>query len=229
MADEVDWEEVLSAAARLQTLLPDAVLVGGTASAVHAGHRVSWDADHVITDLRERFDEVLAKLESVAGWKTARVNKPVLILGNLDGVDTGIRQLMRTSPLETERIPLKDGGHITIPTRAEVLRIKGILILRRNAFRDYVDFAALADSLGDAGVVEAMRPFDSLYPQEQGQSALMQLAIQLAKPVPYDLQVDKIHEYRHLAGKWRDWNNIREACIRASVALSEALSTDSGH
>ncbi|ATE60096.1 hypothetical protein CCZ27_09165 [Thauera sinica] len=33
-------------------------------------------ADHVLTDLRLRFDEVLAQLESVAGWKTARVQRP---------------------------------------------------------------------------------------------------------------------------------------------------------
>ena len=72
-----DWELVLSSAARLQRILPDAVLVGGTASAIHAGHRFSNDADHVLTDLRYRFDEVLAQLESVAGCKTARVQRPV--------------------------------------------------------------------------------------------------------------------------------------------------------
>ncbi len=55
-----EWEEVLSSAARLQRILPDAVLVGGTASALYAGHRVSTDADHVLTDLRERFDAALA-------------------------------------------------------------------------------------------------------------------------------------------------------------------------
>jgi hypothetical protein len=54
----------------LQQLLPDAVLVGGTAAAAHAGHRFSRDADHILTDLRTRFDQVLAELESVAGWKT---------------------------------------------------------------------------------------------------------------------------------------------------------------
>ena len=45
-------------AARLQRILPDAVLVGGTASAIHAEHRFSRDADHVLTDLRHRFNEV---------------------------------------------------------------------------------------------------------------------------------------------------------------------------
>ncbi len=38
-----DWELVLSSAAHLQRILPDAVLVGGTASAIHAEHRFSRD------------------------------------------------------------------------------------------------------------------------------------------------------------------------------------------
>ena len=58
-----DWEQVLSAAARLQQLLPEAVLVGGTASAIHAQHRFSQDADHVLPGLREHFDEILAVLK----------------------------------------------------------------------------------------------------------------------------------------------------------------------
>ena len=88
-----DWEQVLSAAARLQRILPEAILVGGTAAALYAEHRLSTDADHVLSDLRQQFDQVLADLESVAGWKTARVRRPVQILGSLDGMETGVRQL----------------------------------------------------------------------------------------------------------------------------------------
>jgi len=65
-----DWELVLSAAAHLQQMLPEAVLVGGTASAIHAQHRFSRDADHVLPDLRNHFDEILVQLEAVASWKT---------------------------------------------------------------------------------------------------------------------------------------------------------------
>ncbi len=36
-----DWERVLSSASRLQRILPDAVLVGGTASAVGCGQKES--------------------------------------------------------------------------------------------------------------------------------------------------------------------------------------------
>ena len=59
-----EWEQLLSAAAHLQEILPDATLVGGTAVAIFAKHRVSHDTDHVLPDLRLRFDEVLAQLEA---------------------------------------------------------------------------------------------------------------------------------------------------------------------
>ncbi len=93
-----DWERLL-AAERQGT-----VLVGGTAAALHAGHRVRIDGDHVLTDLRDRFDDVLATLEAVAGWSTERVQRPVLMLRQLDGVLTGVRQLRRTRALETEEV-----------------------------------------------------------------------------------------------------------------------------
>src|SRR5438270_9829500 len=101
-ADPSDWERLLSAERHLQALVPETVLVGGTAASLHARHRLSVDGDHVLADLRDRFDDVLATLEAVAGWETSRVRRPVLILGRLEGVPTGIRQLRRTVPLETE-------------------------------------------------------------------------------------------------------------------------------
>ena len=134
-----DWDALLSSAARLQEIVPNTVLVGGTAAAIHAGHRVSIDHDHVHNDLRTHFAEVLADLESVAGWKTARMARPVMILGKLDGIETGIRQQIRKTPLETETLQV-GAAHLRIPTAAETLRIKGILILKRNATRDYVGF-----------------------------------------------------------------------------------------
>ncbi|MCC6136926.1 MAG: hypothetical protein LM550_07140 [Candidatus Contendobacter sp.] len=71
----------------MQRILPEAVLVGGATSALYAKHRLSTDADHIVTDLRHRFDTVLAELESVAGWKTARTQRPVQILGGLDELE----------------------------------------------------------------------------------------------------------------------------------------------
>jgi hypothetical protein len=219
-----DWDLVLSSAARLQSILPEAVLVGGTAAAIHAEHRFSRDADHVLTDLRARFDNVLAELESVAGWKTARVQRPVQILGSLDGIETGVRQLIRDQPLETVVLDYK-GIPLTIPTEAEMLRIKGVLILRRNATRDYLDFVALADRMGGEFVARALQSFDKLYPQDGGESALQQLQVQLSNPMPFDLDdvSPDLPEYKNLAPKWHDWNSVKEVLGRISAEIFDRV------
>ena len=203
-----EWEKLLSSAAHLQRILPDAVLVGGTAVATHVHHRLSYYADHVLNDLRGHFDEILEQLESVAGWQTARIRRPVLILGSLDGIETGIRQLIRKAPLETTTISLGDET-ITVPSAAEMLRIKAILILKRNATRDYLDFLAMANSIGDDMVLEALSQFDALYPQPNGESPFQQLQIQLSNPMPYDLDDVDLSEYKHLVPELQDWNRIR--------------------
>jgi len=211
-----DWEQLLSAAAHLQEILPDATVVGGIAVAIFAQHRLSRDVHHVLPDLRQKFDEVLAQLEAVAGWRTARVKRPVLILGSLDGIETGVRQMIRDQPLETQEVSIS-GVRLVVPTEEELLRIKGVLILKRNATRDYLDFAALSERIGQARVNEALATMDQLYPQTSGESALQQLEVQLANPMPYDLESTDLKEYRKLDSKWHDWNRIKELC--ASTAL----------
>lgn len=217
-----DWEALLSSAARLQRILPEAVLVGGTAAATYAHHRVSFDHDHTLGDLKSRFDDVLASLEAVAGWKTARVRRPVLILGSLDGIETGIRQLIRSAPLETQPLEI-NGETITVPTQAEMLRIKAVLILKRNATRDYLDFVALANGLGDEGVKLALLKFDELYPQPNGESPLMQLAKQLSNPLPFDLDDTNLEEYKNLVAEYRDWAKVKAICQHVAVDVIQAM------
>jgi hypothetical protein len=217
-----EWEQVLSAAAHLQKIFPDAVLVGGTAAAIYAGHRVSTDADHVLIDLRNRFDHVLAQLESVAGWRTARIRQPVQILGSLDGIETGVRQLIRDQPLETTQIE-RFGQTLTVPTLGEMLRIKAVLILKRNATRDYLDFAALFDQIGEDQAVSALRSFDVLYPQPSGESALQQLQVQLASPMPFDLDEVNLAEYKQLVSKWHDWKAVRQECVRCAILIFDRI------
>jgi hypothetical protein len=147
-----EWQRLLAAQRKLQALLP--VLVGGTAAALHLHHRASIDGDHVLADLRERFDEIQGLLESTPGWQTARTRPPVLILGTLDGVPTGVRQLRRQRPLETVTI---DG--LRAPSRLEMSRVKAWLLLERNTVRDLVDTVALLEQLGGATLPEFARSF----------------------------------------------------------------------
>lgn len=206
-----EWEALLSSAAHLQSIIPEAVLVGGTAAASFAHHRISLDHDHTLTDLKTRFDEILATLESVAGRKTARVKRPVLILGSLDGIETGVRQLIREAPLETETIEV-NGAKLTVPTKSEMLRIKAVLIVKRNATRDYLDFVAMAELIGLEASIKALAKFDDLYPQPNGQSAKQQLQIQLSNPMPYDLDETNLREYKKLKAEYQDWDVVAEKC-----------------
>ena len=96
--DRPDLVAVLESAARLQQVVPDAVLVGGSAAALWAGHRVSFHHDHVVADLADRFDTVLEAIEATDGWVTNRVSPGKIILGELGGIDSGVRQLIRRRP-----------------------------------------------------------------------------------------------------------------------------------
>ncbi|MGQ0679807.1 MAG: hypothetical protein ACT4OM_09170 [Actinomycetota bacterium] len=221
MIEQKGWEQVLDAAARLQALVPDAVLVGGTAASGHAGHRVSSDDDHVLTDLTSRFDTVLADLEATRGWVTARARRPVLILGSLDGVETGIRQLIRRRPLEVETISAPSGDPIRVPTIEEMLRIKAWLVLKRNATRDYLDVVALAAQLAGRAA-EVAAGIDTYYADQigpDGRRVSTQLARQLAEPAPYDLAEVELGSYRKLDHRWQSWEEVAKACRSLAVGM----------
>ena len=143
-----DWENLLAHAALLQTKLPGAILVGGTAAAVHARHRFSLDHDHVIKELAKNYDRATAALESIVGWRTKRRVKGKMVLGEIDKIDTGLGNQSRSAPLETTTIGLPGGREIRLPTVGEMLRIKTYLTVERNATRDYLDVAALSHHLG---------------------------------------------------------------------------------
>jgi hypothetical protein len=198
-----DWERLLAAERHLQYLIPGAVLVGGTAAVLHARHRISLDGDHVLEDLRHRFHEVLATLEAAAGWQTERVQRPVLILGQLDGVLTGIRQLRRTRPLETEEV-----AGLRVPTLAEMARIKAWLLATRNTVRDYLDTVVLLERLGEDGLVLAMQPFDEIYRQPSAASPLAEVVERLARAAPGDRAGIDLGHYRALQPPWNDWDHL---------------------
>jgi hypothetical protein len=204
-ADPPEWEQLLAAERHLQAVVPGAVRVGGTAAALHAGHRKSLDGDHVLEDLRPRFDEVLEALEAAAGWQTARVRRPVAILGRLDGVMTGIRQLRRTKPLETEEV-----NGLRVPTLAEMARIKAWLLATRHTVRDYLDTVVLLERLGEAAISDTFATFDQLYAQASGASPLVEVVERLGAASPSDAPEVDLGTYKELVPPWNDWSHLAE-------------------
>lgn len=186
--------QVLASASRLQELVPDAVMVGGSAAAWHAGHRDSFDHDHVLADLDRRFDLVLEALESQGEWVT-----------------------------NPETAQLSDQRTVTVPTLEETLRVKAFLIVRRNRVRDYLDVVALSGVLGpQAGVVLA--GIDAYYGDQHdtGNGVASQVARQLADPQPADPSVTReLPRCKNLDPRWHDWSAVVAACRRLATSMLE--------
>lgn len=227
MTDRPTLVDVLESAARLQKLVPDAVLVGGSAAAFYAGHRDSFDHDHVLADLAARFDAVLEAVESQDGWVTNRVAYGKIILGELGGIETGIRQLIRRTPLEVALVELPSGHALTVPTAEETLRVKAFLAVRRNQTRDYLDVAALAERFGVVAAGGTLAHIDDFYADQHGtgDGVASQVARQLADPRPADAPTTReLHRYKNLAARWHDWDEVVRTCRAVATAMLEAES-----
>jgi hypothetical protein len=218
---------VLASAADLQRVVPDAVLVGGAAAALHAGHRESFDHDHVLPDLAERYAQVLEAVEATDGWATSvRASRPPLtIMGSLGGIEAGLRQLRRSRPLETIAVELDPEHTVVAPTADEALRVKAYLVVQRNAVRDYLDVVALADHLGRDRALAVLRGIDDYYRDRSDEhgSVLTALALRLAQPDPRDPAVTReLPRYKGLAERWHDWSAVVLACEDLALGLVEA-------
>lgn len=211
-----DLRPVLASAARLQQVVPDAVLVGGSVAAAYAGHRISFDHDHVL-ELQERYEAVLEAVEATEGRATSvRVSKPPMtIMDRLGGIEAGLRQLRRRVPLETVIAELPDGRPLRIPTIEEVLRVKAYLVVQRNQVRDYLDVAALADRIGLPPASRVLAGIDAYYVDRSGddESVVTALVPRLANPSPRDRRtLDDLTRYEGLAPRWQDWGETRRVC-----------------
>lgn len=221
-------KRVLESAARLQEVVPDAVLVGGSAAALHAGHRDSFDHHHVLADLVDRYETVLEAVEATEGWATSvRASKPPFtIMGKLGGVEAGLRQMRRTRPLETCEVDVGDGASVVAPTAPEALRVKAFLVVQRNVVRDYLDVVALAEHLGLDTAVEVLSEIDDYYADRSGEqgSVLTSLVVSLADPNPRDTEViDELSRYKGLDSRYHQWDVVVETCRELALRLGGAI------
>ncbi len=221
-------DDVLASAARLQEIVPGAVLVGDAAAAMYARHRESLDHDHVLADLAERYAEVVEAVEATDGWVTSvRASSPPLTLqGSLDGVEAGLRQLRRTRAVEVEEVRV--GTRVLrVPTLPECLRIKAFLVVQRNQVRDYLDTVALADRLGLPHSAAVLADLDSYYSdRSDGPDAVVTAVVQrLSEPNPRDSRVtSQLTAYKGLVARWQRWSAVVDDCAALADAIVERRS-----
>lgn len=217
-----NFDDVLRSAAHLQQLVPDAVLVGGSAAVLHAGHRTSYDHDHVLTDLADRFDAVLGALEADPEWVLNRAVPGKILLGTLGDIEAGIRQLIRRRPLETQVVAIAGGATVVAPTPEEALRIKTYLLVKRNQTRDYIDVAALADRFGVQWGAATLASIDAYYDEgERGENSVAaQVVRQLGQPRPADSRTTaNLGQYKELAPQWQSWDTVVSQCQAIADAM----------
>lgn len=220
--------EVLTSAARLQEVVPDAVLVGGAAAAYYAGHRDSFDHDHVLTDLAERYEQVLEAVEATDGWVTSvRASRPPLtLLGSLGGIEAGLRQLRRVRPLEVTEVEVPGAGTLRVPTLAEILRIKAYLVVQRNQVRDHLDVVGLSQRVGEDEAAAVLVDIDDYYLDRSAatDSVLTALVQRLSEPRPRDTRVTgQLSSYKGLTQDLQDWSVVVAACQRLADRLFELV------
>lgn len=213
--DVPDFQRVLAEGRALQARLVDLspVAVGGTAAAVHCGHRFSLDVDVVTAQLNAQFEEVKANLAAWEGWRTNRINPPVLILGEHGGVELGVRQLCRAVPLHTTR-----AAGLLVPTAAEMLRIKAFLVTERRTVRDYVDVAALACHLGDSAAVNALRVLNLVYGSRTPLTWISAFA-EACEAEPVDAAAVPLATYKGLKAPFTEWPLVAGECQKLGRAL----------
>ena len=213
---------LLEDAAILQKKVPDTVLVGGSVAAFYAGHRLSFDHDHVLSNLQERFDTVLQALEADPEYIVNRVVPGKIILGEHAGIEYGIRQLIRQRPLEVVEEHLPSGETIRVPTPEEALRIKAYLLAKRNQTRDFLDVVALSEAVGVERAAEVLSGMDDYYrdPDQPVSAVSTQIAGMLANPEPRDRSVTRtLPQYKSLDKRWHNWDAVRDraATIGAKI------------
>lgn len=220
--DANSWDAVIAAGVAAQRLVPGCVAVGGSAAALYAHHRVSMDTDHLLVDLRSRFDEVRDALERDPAWKTARVQAPVVILGSIAGVQVGFRQARHRGEIEA-RVLTTPAGSLVVPTLDEMIGMKAYMAYARNATRDYLDLAALADLAGDDATVAALLKSDDRYGHLQQSSVALLIAQRLASAAPYDLEDVDLSNYKGLVPAWQNWERVASICRRIGGLLLKRL------
>lgn len=192
------------------------VAVGGTAAALHCRHRFSLDVDCVTPLLQQHYDEIAEALEQWDGWRTNRKNPPVLILGEREGVQLGLRQQRRPIPLRTQEVQ-----GLRVPTPSETLRIKAFLLQERRGTRDYVDIAALMSLMGEEKALQALSYLNLLYAARGGQSTLSRFA-EACEAEPADINLVDLSAYKGLHPPFTDWEYVAQHCRTLGRQLIKA-------
>jgi hypothetical protein len=203
MKEIPEWDSVLSAICRSQSVIGDGVHVAASLGA------------HPDRDL------IMSKFDAIIGCKPSLFISPMRNVVNFRNIETCIKELKRTVPLETVAVE-QDGRQVFVPTNREILIIKSSLILLRNATMDYVDLAIFSSRIGALKSAEALKDLDKIYPLSNEMSVLQQMLKQIGSPFPYDFADITLGSCESLAPKWCIWDRTVAVLQRLAAYMFDA-------
>lgn len=216
------WHGILDAVLAVQTLLPGATMIGGSAVTAHTGHRLSGDADLVLRDLDRDWQQVRSELEDLQDWITDYPKIPVNLMGRYGATRVSVRKLNRLRDIELAEIGYQ-GRVLRVAAADELVRMKALALLARNLTRDYVDLAALDMGLREAGrsAAAGVVAFDDYYREYKSAGSLARDVIAaLADPRPREADPQAaLDELAALRDDLRDWNQIRLKCQQIAADI----------
>ncbi len=109
-------------------------LAGGTALALHAGHRQSVDLDFFTVE--KSFDEkkIEESLSATGGWKTSSMD-----YGTVYGEFGGAKMSLIAYPFFRPTLPFAQIGKVSIVAPSDIAIMKIVAISQRGKKRDFVD------------------------------------------------------------------------------------------
>jgi hypothetical protein len=160
-------------------------------------------------------------MSKASALRTKRRIRGKLVIGEIDGIDAGLRNQRRSAPLETTSLEAPGGRRLKVPTIEEMLRIKTFLVVERNATRDYLDVAAFSHHLGTSKSVRAIERMRQLYAEFAGEAGdiMISIIVKLGSPDPYDLTEVDLTEYKGIIPPWNDWGAVEEQCRSLAIAI----------
>jgi heme transporter len=230
-----DMRKVVKSAARLKSLVPDAVTVADplafsgcspmdqAAAGRNGEHPRSREGDNGWQpgapsngNGRRQMPSAGRGVHPVAIWR-GRLSVALEAL-EVDAHNL-VATVERRSPVETTNIQLPTGDRLQIPTGAETLRLKGYLLMCRNSSRDFAEFAELVASMDIETAASVLAGMDQYYCGEQpkNQWVATQLLRRLADPRPSDDDDDPSAALDPDV----DWSEVRQRCLSVAVAMLE--------
>jgi len=168
-------------------------LVGGTAVALHLGHRRSIDFD-LFCKTRINKKDILKKITDLP-FKKAKLSEDT---DQIHFVINDVKVTFSHYPYEIEH-PLKLGEYLSLPTLLSLSAMKAYALGRRAKWKDYVDlYFILRDHYSIKEIsVEAIKIFDQLFSEKLFREQLaFHKDINYSEPIEYLVPVPSDEEIR---------------------------------